>query len=133
MRLIVYAGLAGVFGIALPAEPADKARIDALCTGAKCGVACCDLQVKSVPEKPQPPPAPTPVDAKLTSTYWHAAFDALQAAQAKERADAAMQAAADAIKASCAGEIRPEGRDFVCVPKPPDPPKPEAPPRDAKP
>ncbi len=61
---------------------------------------------------------PTPVDAKLTSAYWHAAFDSLQAAQMKEKADVAMQQAADAIKASCPGEIRPEGRDFICVPKP---------------
>jgi hypothetical protein len=66
----------------------------------------------------EPTDKPLPVDAKLTSAYWHAAFDASQAQATKEKADLAVQQAADAIKASCAGEIRPEGRDFVCVPKP---------------
>ncbi len=58
------------------------------------------------------------IAAKQTAEYWHTAFDAALAAQAKERADAASKAAADAIKASCAGEIKPEGREFVCVAKP---------------
>ncbi len=66
----------------------------------------------------EPAEKPTPVDAKLTSAYWHAAFDASQAQAAKEKADAAVREAADAIKASCAGEVKAEGREFVCVPKP---------------
>jgi len=67
----------------------------------------------------------TSIDAKLTSAYWHAAFDASQAQAVKEKADAEVQRAADAIKASCAGEVQPSGRDFVCVIKADT--KPEAP------
>ncbi len=66
----------------------------------------------------KPAPMPVPIDSKIVATYWHAAFNAAQAASAKEKADEALKQAAEAVKSSCSGDVQVQSGEFVCVVKP---------------
>jgi len=65
----------------------------------------------------EPAGKPTPIDPKLTSAYWRAAYEVSRLQQVLDKANIEMQRTVEAIKASCAGEVQTSG-EFVCVPKP---------------